>query len=475
MRQTLMLFLGLVFALVSAAALALSYIELPEATLRLATGPPNGAYTKLAETWKDELALFGVDLVLTEDEGAKARAALAERNIQGAFLVGGYSTSQKYFSYGKRSVIREEDNLRSLGRLFDEPIWIYYRRLADPIEGLQSFKGKRISVGPESSGRASVAAMLLHANGIAAGTETAVFSRDQFPSDARPLIGDINASNAVDVAFLILPSDSQTVKDLLGNPNDILLMDFTGLSGAYKSKFSFLSDVEMHKGAFQLDPRVIPSAEITVLNTAPALVVHKALNPVLATLLTHASVVKPKSSVDPATGYPVMFARAGKYPNINDPEYEIHEAATAYYKAGELPLVLRNLGRLNARLGVPFWVTAVVAQHGTKIVLLAIPIFTILVPLGRSIPAIYAWIIRRRLLRWYDRLRALEASLDQAGVSPNQVSRNREELERIDRSVSALRIPRIFSDQVYELRSHINLVQERLSRRRLREPPDHWT
>jgi uncharacterized protein len=247
------------------------------------------------------------------------------------------------------------------------------------------------------------------------------------------------------------------------------------MAGAYRSKFPFLSDVEMHKGAFQLDPRVIPSAEITLLNTAPALVIHKALHPVLATLLTHASVVKPKSSVDPATGYPVMFSKAGKYPHINDPEYEVHEAATAYYKSGELPLVLRNLGRLNARYGIPFWVTAVIAQHGTKIVLLAIPIFTILVPLGRSIPGLYSWIIRRRLLRWYDRLKALEAKLDQSGATPSQVARNREELERIDRAVSALRIPRIFSDQVFELRSHINLVQERLSRRRLREPPDQWT
>jgi hypothetical protein len=284
-----------------------------------------------------------------------------------------------------------------------------------------------------------------------------------------------NSRHAVDAAFLILPSDDQIVKDLLGNPNDILLMDFSELAGAYIGKFPFLSEVTMNKGAFQLDPRVIPSAPIGLLNTAPALVIHKKLHPVLVALLTHATVAKPKSSADPATGYPVMFFKAGRYPHINDPEYEVHEAATAYYKSGELPLLLLNLGRFNARHGIPFWVTAVIAQHGTKIVLLAIPIFTILIPLGRSIPTLYVWIIRRRLLRWYDRLKALETTLERAGATPSQVSRLREDLERIDSAVSALRIPRRFSNQLYELRSHINLVQQRLSRRPTREKPDQWT
>jgi TRAP-type uncharacterized transport system substrate-binding protein len=465
LRQILFLILFLLLALASALAIAISFIELPDATVRMATGDPNGAYAKLARTWKQELARFGVNLELTEDEGIKARGALLERKAEAGFLVGGLSTSFKYFSYGEKNVITDEDDLRSIGRMFDEPIWVYYRRPDAPIEGLQAFKGKRISVGTKGSGRSSIISMLLHANGITPETEVAVFSYDDFPSDAKPLIEAATSPDAVDVAFLILPSDNQTVKDLLGNPNDILLMTFADLAGAYIGKFPFLSKVVMDKGAFQLDPRIIPTAEITLLNTAPALVVHKNLHPVLVTLLTHATVVKPKSSVDPATGYPVMFFKAGKYPHINDPEYDVHEAATAYHKSGELPLVLQNLGRFNARYGIPFWVTAIVAQHGTKIVLLAIPIFTVLIPFSRIIPTIYAWSIRRRLLRWYDRLKAVEATLDRTEATPTQLSLATEELEQIDRAVSTLRIPRPFSNQLYELRSYVNLVQQRLSTR----------
>ena len=465
MRQILLLFLGIVVALASALAIAVSFIEMPNATVRMAVGAPDGPYAMLARTWKDELAQFGITLELTQDEGEQARSALLQRNAHAGFLVGGLSTSLKYFSYGKRTVIADEGELRSIGRMFDEPLWVYYRRPEAPIEGLQAFKGKRISVGTKSSGRSNVISMILHANGITPDSEISVFSYDDFPSDAQPLIREAIDPNAVDVAFLILPSDNATVKDLLGNPNDILLMNFSDLAGAYMSKFPFLSQVVMDKGAFQFDPRVIPSAQVTLLDTAPALVVHKNLHPVLATLLTHATVVKPKSGVDSATGYPIMFFKAGKYPHLNDPEYDVHEAATAYHKAGELPLLLHNLGRFNARYGIPFWVTAIIAQHATKIVLLAIPIFTILVPLSRFIPAVYVWTIRRRLLRWYDRLKALEATLDRAEAASAQLSTATRELDEIDRAVSALRFPRRYSNQLYELRSHINLVQQRLSAR----------
>ena len=122
--------------------------------------------------------------------------------------------------------------------MFDEPLWVYYRRPEVPIEGLQAFKGKRISVGPEGSGRANIVAMLLHANGITSESETATLSYEDFPSDAKPLTNAITSQDAIDVAFLILPSDNQTVKQLL-ETNDIWLMNFTDLAGAYISKFPF--------------------------------------------------------------------------------------------------------------------------------------------------------------------------------------------------------------------------------------------
>lgn len=41
-----------------------------------------------------------------------------------------------------------------------------------------------------------------------------------------------------------------------------------------------------------------------------------------------------------------------------------------------------------------------------------IPLLSILVPLTHYVPMAYKWVIRRRLLHWYERLTALENSLD---------------------------------------------------------------
>jgi hypothetical protein len=222
----------------------------------------------------------------------------------------------------------------------------------------------------------------------------------------------------------------------------------------------------MYRGSHSFDPQIIPTANIRLLTAAPALVVHKHMHPALVALLTHVTVVKPKSGIDAATGYPVMLHKAGKFPHINDPEYEVHAGATAYYKSGELPLVLRSVGPLAAGQSLPFWVTAVASEHGTQILLLAIPILSILVPMVRIVPGLYSWIVHRRLLRWYDRLKALEMTLRQPDATQTELTRANDELQSIDDAVRRLRIPRQFSDRIYELRVHISLVEQRLSSRR---------
>jgi TRAP-type uncharacterized transport system substrate-binding protein len=446
----------------------------PDPLVRVAVGGMDSPYRKLAATWTRELEDFGVKLELVSLEGDAARRALLQGDIQAAFLMGGYSTCLKYKSYGRdnnKQVFEEEGSLRSLGRMFNEPLWVYYRdtfyrdpKSEDGAVGLDVFKDKMVSAGTKSSGSAQIVTMLLHANGVVDENDLKKTSKfisfEPFPDDAKPLIDDSNAPGAVDVALLFKPSDHPTVNSLLQNKK-ILLMDFTALAGAYINKFPFLSKVVMDRGAFQFQPP-IPTVPITLLTTSPALVVHKGMHPILVNLLTHVSVVNPKSGTDPVTGYPVMFHKAGEYPNLNDPEYEIHTIATAYYKAGELPFLLRSLGRFNKRNGIPFKVTAVVAQHGTRIALLAIPILSILIPFSRLIPVLYAWIIRRRLLHWYDRLKTIERTLDRAEATPAHIAMVSEELNKIDDAVSRLRIPRQFSSQHYELRSHINLVDQRL-------------
>jgi len=73
-------------------------------------------------------------------------------------------------------------------------------------------------------------------------------------------------------------------------------------------------------------------------------------------------------------------------------------------------------------------------------------------------------LVRRRLLYWYGRLQALEASID-SNRSGKHLTEVQIELQRIDEAVSRIHFPLAFSDQVYNLRSHIEIVRRRTAPR----------
>jgi hypothetical protein len=79
-------------------------------------------------------------------------------------------------------------------------------------------------------------------------------------------------------------------------------------------------------------------------------------------------------------------------------------------------------------------------------------------PFFRFLPQLYNWMTRRRLFYWYGQLKALEASFD---ANPN----DKAEIERIEDAVSHIRFPLTFSDQVYNLRSHIDIVRRKIAAR----------
>ena len=83
-------------------------------------------------------------------------------------------------------------------------------------------------------------------------------------------------------------------------------------------------------------------------------------------------------------------------------------------------------------------------------------------PLVRLLPLAYNWIARRRLFYWYAKLKALEASFD---TDPKDMNLAEAEIERIEHAVSHISIPLTFSDQVYNLRSHIDIVRRKIASR----------
>ncbi len=83
---------------------------------------------------------------------------------------------------------------------------------------------------------------------------------------------------------------------------------------------------------------------------------------------------------------------------------------------------------------------------------------------SKAIPALYAWNVRRKLIYWYRQLKNTGAELDSRGAKYDAAA-HQTELERIDGAVRRIRVPNFFSNELYDLRMHIDLVRQRLSAR----------
>jgi TRAP-type uncharacterized transport system substrate-binding protein len=413
-------------------------------------------YAELAETYRRDLERFGVRYEVKQ--GAGGFATLKELleagpGINAAFIKGGLvgSLQGRLATEKAQGWYAKFSQLQSVGRLFYEPIWVFTRGDL-PVKSLRDLAGKKILTGTREGGTRRIASQLLKANGIDKSNATLI--AESLAADAAPLL-----DGSADAAFLIEPADSKLVQDLLRVKN-IRLMDFAEEAEAYDNRFPAITKVVLRKGAVEFNP-LIPSEDITLLATSVALVVRKDMHATLVSLLTQAIVSNPKQGID-KEGDPVLFHRAGLFPSADDPEFEVSKDARAVHNSGELPILLRNLAPVSARLGVPYQVTAYVSTYAGQVLLVLIPLIALIVPFTRAVPAMYVWMVRRRIVFWYRHLKDLERSLDSRATSTD-IAAHRDELERIDSAVRRIRVPHYFSNELYDLRLHIALVRQRLA------------
>ncbi len=457
---TLAVFAGLIFA---GWAAILILKPGPAGKLVLASGGADGAYNDLAIAYQKQLAKYGVDVELRpRTTGAATLRALfvdEASDVDAGFIKGGVAGSLQgrlATDEERKWHDRQIEALLSVGRMFYEPIYVFYRG-PQQVKALSDFKGKKIAIGSKETGARRVALTLLRSNGV---TE----KNSQILDIDLAEDGSTLSSGTADVGFIMLPPESTKIYKLMRTPG-ILLMNFDAEADAYVARFPFLTKLVMHQGSVEFAPD-IPSANITLLSTTAALVVKKSVHPSIVALLADAVMDNPRKGFD-RDGEPILFHRAGEFPNAKDPEFEVARDAISLFKTGDLPFLLRTVAPLNAKLGIPFWVTAYLHTNGTSTILLLIPILSILLPLARLLPVIYTWTVRRRLYYWYDQMKTLEAKLVH-NPSPSQMAEAQVELERLDRAVSRMRVPINFSDQFYDLRSHIDLIQRRFDPKNIR-------
>ncbi|MDP3708452.1 MAG: TAXI family TRAP transporter solute-binding subunit [Polaromonas sp.] len=423
------------FLLLAVTLLVLAYGWLdpnPPKRVTLATGPAQSAYEAFGKRYAEALKKEGIEVVLLPSEGSAANLQLLrEGKADLGFVQGGSSEAGS----------KQNEELESLGSLFLEPVWLFYReeaaRRVNPeatLTALPELKGLRVNVGTPGSGLPSLMAKLLESNRI--DSSSLVLSElEQTPATVAFLGGELDA-----IVFASAP-ESLMVQMLLQTPG-VKLMDFAQ-SEAYSRRFAFLSPAVLPRGVVDLAAN-IPPQDVRLVAPTTTLLTRAGTHPALLQLFALAG-----NEIHGSAGW---FKRAREYPKLANNEVPISAEAERSIK-NDKPFLQRYL---------PFWVANLVERMWLVMGL----IIAIMLPLSRIVPPLYEFRVRSRIFRWYGQLRDIENRIDNAGNQEALL----EDLSDLDHRAEKISVPLSYANELYALRSNIQLVQKKLQRRQIQTP-----
>ncbi|MGH6611499.1 MAG: TAXI family TRAP transporter solute-binding subunit, partial [Burkholderiaceae bacterium] len=324
--------------------------------------------------------------------------------------------------------------LVSLGNLFLEPVWIFYRTDAakriekgGTLDRLQQFITLRLNIGAEGSGAANLIDKLLNANKI----EPSQMKLERLPPTPA-VIALLNGE--LDALAVVSSPESALVRMLLQTPG-IQLLEFPQ-AAAYARRFEFLTSITMPQGTVDL-AQDVPPQDVRLVAATASLVARESLHPALIQLFLQAA--------QRVHGDSTWFGPAGEFPNGTATEFPLAKEAARFYRSGP-PTLQRYM---------PFWLANLI----DRMWLVLLSIVAILIPLSRIVPPLYEFRIRSRVFRWYRRLREIEHAAAQPDAKPSELLPRLDELER---RVEQVNVPLSYTDGLYALRSHIDLVRSHL-------------
>lgn len=426
------------FVLLAVALLAVAYVMLdptPPKRVVLATGPEDSAYAAFGKRYAAALERYGIEVVLKPSEGAAHNLHLlrdGKETVDVAFVRGGSSEALRAVDEDTSGM-----QLMSLGSLFYEPVWVFYREDAakriNPqatLTQLGDLRGWKVDVGSRGSGVPNVLAKLLNANGV---------ERESLERHHRTLTPAVMALMAgeTDAMALVSAPEASMVQLLLHAPG-VRLMEFPQAE-AYARQLPFLSPVRLPRGIADLAQN-LPSHDVPLVATTTMLVARQGTHPALQQLLVQAA-----SGIHGAAGW---LAPANQFPSPQQSQFAVAPEAQRYYRNGP-PLLQHYL---------PFWLANLIDRMWVA----GLSIIAILIPVTRFVPPLYTFRVRSRVFRWYRHLREIEDALARNTAKPADLLR---ELNELDGKTAHVVVPLSFTDELYALRSYIQLVRDRLQGR----------
>jgi TRAP transporter TAXI family solute receptor len=414
---------------VAVALLWAAYVWLnptPPKRITLATGPAQSAYAEFGERYAKALAANGIEVVLLPSQGSSENLQLLQSGQADlGFVQGG-------------SAVRDpdaENALQSLGSLFVEPIWLFYREASarnvnrtGRLTSLAQLRHMRVNVGSTGSGVPHLMRALLDMNNVEVKT-LRLSELEQTPATVGLLDGTLDA-----VVFASAP-ESPMVQMLLQTPG-IRLMDFAQ-NEAYSRRLSYLTPVVLPRGVVNLANN-LPTQDVRMIATTTAMLATDSVHPALLQLLSQATLQ--------LHGNAGWFNRAREFPKANLGEYDLAPEAERTLRTG-VPTLQRYLPFSWANLVERMWLALGI-------------IVAVLLPLGKIAPPLYEFRVRSRVFRWYGQLREVEERWEKDAPAAELL----QELATMERHVEKVIVPLSYADELYALRNHIDLVRQKLQR-----------
>ena len=428
-RQISVLALSATVAVLALTLVLIIYLfqRIPSRTITISTASKSGAYFLYAKQYKEILAKNGITLNIITHEGAPQNNIELLRDpdsgVSAAFIQGGTTTPS------------EAPGLVSLGAMFYEPVWVFYR--GPMLQQRAAWKkGTRISVGPMGSGTRILALELLKDVGVRLDEMKLL---DLQPDEA----ADAIQRGKIDMMVYVANWKSPIPRRLL-TAKGINVHSFFR-ADAHVALRPYLNKIVLPEGTADLALDA-PPRDVVLLAPKASLVVRKDMHPALQYALLDAA--------NQVHSIPGIFHAFDKFPSDYVVDLPLSVPADNYYKSGS-PFLQRYM---------PFWVAVLVSQ----LLLVLVPIFGVAYPLLRVLPALYTWGMRQRIFNLYGELKFLEAGLETRDAN-QPIYDLLAELDRLEKHANQLKMPVAYSQPLYTLRQHIELVRQRLEERQFPE------
>jgi TRAP transporter TAXI family solute receptor len=392
---------------------------LPPARFAISAGTPGSSYWGYAQRYRAILARDGVDLEVRTSEGAAENlAALRDKSsgVAAALATSGVAPAA------------DAKDLAALGAVYQTPLWIFYRS-PDTLTRFSELAGKRVAIGTPGGTVKQFATDVLAASGALKPSTTLV---------ELTLARALDALNAGEVDAILMPGtlDTEVVQRALAAPG-LRLMNLEQADAISKIVPTF-SHVVVPRGLLDLG-KDRPGEDIHLLATANSVIVRNDLHPALQYLLLKAM----KEVHSP----PGPFQRFAEFPAQHPQDLPLSPTAARFYRSGP-PLVHEY---------ATFWVAVLL----DRAIFVLGPVVAVLIPIMGFAPALYRWLNRRRIWRWYRSLAELESEIA-ADPRGERAHDHDARLREIDANLRRLNVPPSFANELYGLKQHVQLIHDQL-------------